>query len=120
MLIRHDLGIPDGGRRRRHVLRRGRGTGTVETIFGKNLKFQHPYTEGLMVSILVWTRRPMRLEAIPGAVPHPNLPKGCNSHCGVNTRQRNVTQKYRPYYMKMATWSIASIKWRTEMSNTEQ
>ncbi len=51
----------------------------VETIFGKNPKFQHPYTEGLMVSIPRLDTPPdARLEAIPGAVPHPlNLPKGC-------------------------------------------
>ena len=39
----------------------------------------HPYTEGLMLSIpRLDTPSDERLEAIPGAVPHPlDLPKGC-------------------------------------------
>lgn len=41
--------------------------------------FSHPYTEGLMNSIpRLDTPQGVRLEAIPGAVPHPlDLPKGC-------------------------------------------
>lgn len=50
----------------------------VKTIFGKN-EYSHPYTEGLMTSIpRLDTPTGTRLEAIPGAVPHPlDLPKGC-------------------------------------------
>lgn len=50
----------------------------VRTIFG-NQEFMHPYTEGLMFSIpRLDTPAGVRLEAIPGAVPHPlDLPKGC-------------------------------------------
>lgn len=50
----------------------------AETIFHKS-RFSHPYTEGLMMSIpSLDTPANTRLEAIPGAVPHPlNLPKGC-------------------------------------------
>lgn len=50
----------------------------VETIFGENA-YSHPYTEGLMNSIpRLNTPTGVRLEAIPGAVPHPlDLPKGC-------------------------------------------
>ena len=50
----------------------------AETIFQKS-RFSHPYTEGLMMSIpRLDTPANTRLEAIPGAVPHPlNLPKGC-------------------------------------------
>lgn len=50
----------------------------VRSIFGKN-EFMHPYTEGLMYSIpRLDTPTGVRLEAIPGAVPHPlDLPKGC-------------------------------------------
>ena len=42
-------------------------------------EFSHPYTEGLMVSIpRLDTPQNERLDAIPGAVPHPlDLPKGC-------------------------------------------
>ena len=50
----------------------------AETIFGK-AEYSHPYTEGLMVSIpRLDTPNNQRLDAIPGAVPHPlKLPKGC-------------------------------------------
>ncbi len=50
----------------------------VRTIFGDNL-YSHPYTEGLMYSIpRLDTPTGVRLEAIPGSVPHPlDLPKGC-------------------------------------------
>ncbi|MCI8406080.1 MAG: ABC transporter ATP-binding protein [Oscillospiraceae bacterium] len=50
----------------------------VESIFGEN-PYSHPYTEGLMTSIpRLDTPDGVRLEAIPGAVPHPlDLPKGC-------------------------------------------
>ena len=50
----------------------------VRSIFGDN-EYLHPYTEGLLYSIpRLDTPTGVRLEAIPGAVPHPlDLPKGC-------------------------------------------
>ena len=50
----------------------------AETIFG-DPEMSHPYTEGLMTSIpRLSTNSKERLDAIPGAVPHPlALPKGC-------------------------------------------
>ena len=50
----------------------------AHTIFTSS-QFSHPYTEGLMVSIpRLDTPTNTRLDAIPGAVPHPlDLPKGC-------------------------------------------
>ena len=50
----------------------------AHTIFHQNI-YSHPYTEGLMLSIPRLDTPPnTRLEAIPGAVPHPlDLPKGC-------------------------------------------
>lgn len=50
----------------------------VRKVFGEN-KYSHPYTEGLMTSIpRLDTPTGVRLDAIPGAVPHPlDLPKGC-------------------------------------------
>lgn len=50
-----------------------------KVIFGKENNYSHPYTEGLMYSIpRLDTPTGVRLEAIPGAVPHPlDLPKGC-------------------------------------------
>lgn len=52
---------------------------STKTIFDPKTKYSHPYTEGLLVSIPRLDTPPgVRLEAIPGAVPHPlNLPKGC-------------------------------------------
>ncbi len=52
---------------------------SVRTIFDRNVEYSHPYTEGLMFSIpRLNTPTDARLEAIPGAVPHPlNLPVGC-------------------------------------------
>ncbi|MGN0482484.1 MAG: ABC transporter ATP-binding protein [Lachnospiraceae bacterium] len=51
---------------------------SMEMIFGQNC-YMHPYTEGLMYSIpRLDTPAGTRLEAIPGAVPHPlALPEGC-------------------------------------------
>ncbi len=51
----------------------------VDFIFANKSEYQHPYTEGLLQSIPSLTSvRGERLDAIPGAVPHPlNLPKGC-------------------------------------------
>lgn len=50
-----------------------------EIIFEGKSIYMHPYTEGLMVSIpRLDTPQGTKLDAIPGAVPHPlNLPKGC-------------------------------------------
>ena len=50
----------------------------AKTLFSKNVKFSHPYTEGLLGSVPRLDTTSARLDAIPGAVPHPlNLPKGC-------------------------------------------
>ncbi|MCF6462762.1 ABC transporter ATP-binding protein [Clostridium sp. Cult1] len=51
----------------------------AKTIFDPKTVYSHPYTEGLLVSVpRLDTPSGVRLEAIPGAVPHPlNLPKGC-------------------------------------------
>lgn len=51
----------------------------VKTIFGTSSMYSHPYTEGLMYSVpRLDTPTGVRLEAIPGAVPHPlDLPVGC-------------------------------------------
>ena len=50
----------------------------AHTIFHDNI-YSHPYTEGLMASVpRLDTPANTRLDAIPGAVPHPlALPKGC-------------------------------------------
>jgi len=50
----------------------------ARTIFGGG-QYSHPYTEGLMLSIPRLDTKPgVKLDSIPGAVPHPlNLPGGC-------------------------------------------
>ena len=51
---------------------------SARTVFS-HPRYSHPYTEGLMVSIpRLDTPANVRLDAIPGAVPHPlALPQGC-------------------------------------------
>ena len=51
---------------------------SARTVFS-HPRYENPYTEGLMVSIpRLDTPANVRLDAIPGAVPHPlALPKGC-------------------------------------------
>lgn len=51
----------------------------TRTMFDPKTTHSHPYTEGLLVSVpRLDTPAGVRLEPIPGAVPHPlNLPKGC-------------------------------------------
>jgi len=51
---------------------------TSKTIF-QGSSHNHPYTEGLLLSVpRLDTPTGVRLDAIPGAVPHPlDLPKGC-------------------------------------------
>ena len=51
---------------------------TAKALFSKTVKYSHPYTEGLLGSVPRLDTTSERLDAIPGAVPHPlNLPKGC-------------------------------------------
>ncbi|BBF41810.1 oligopeptide transport ATP-binding protein OppD [Lachnospiraceae bacterium KM106-2] len=80
LLITHDLGVINEMADDVAVMYCGQVVekAPVEKIFG-DTKFSHPYTEGLMSSIpRLDTPAGVRLEAIPGSVPHPlDLPKGC-------------------------------------------
>ena len=80
MFITHDLGVINEMADDVVVMYCGQVVerAPVETIFG-NGRYSHPYTEGLMTSIPRLDPPPgVRLEAIPGSVPHPlDLPKGC-------------------------------------------
>ena len=83
----------------------------AKTLF-TDCEFSHPYTEGLMVSIpRLDTPAGVRLESIPGSVPHPlDLPKGCKfaPRCKYATqkcleeepalREIGVGQKIRCFY----------------------
>ena len=73
-----------------------------DIIFEGKSKFMHPYTEGLMVSIpRLDTPQGTKLDAIPGAVPHPlNLPKGCKfaPRCKYRTEK---CDNYQPDLVKV-------------------
>ncbi|MDD2427141.1 MAG: ABC transporter ATP-binding protein [Eubacteriales bacterium] len=80
LFITHDLGVINQMADDVAVMYSGQivENAPCRTIFGYP-KYQHPYTEGLMVSIpRLDTPADQRLGVIPGVVPHPlNLPKGC-------------------------------------------
>ena len=80
LLITHDLGVVSETADHVVVMYCGQVVeyAPAGTIFHKN-EYSHPYTEGLMLSIpRLDTPSDERLEAIPGAVPHPlDLPKCC-------------------------------------------
>lgn len=81
LFITHDLGVINEMADEVAVMYCGQVVEMCKarTIFAKETTCSHPYTEGLMTSIpRLDTPVGARLEAIPGAVPHPlNLPKGC-------------------------------------------
>ncbi len=81
MFITHDLGVINQIADDVAVMYCGQvvETAPVNYIFKNVTPFSHPYTEGLLISIpLLSGDRGTRLEAIPGAVPHPlDLPPGC-------------------------------------------
>ena len=81
LFITHDLGVINQMADEVAVMYCGQVVEMCKarTIFAKETTCSHPYTEGLMTSIpRLDTPVGARLEAIPGAVPHPlNRPKGC-------------------------------------------
>ena len=80
MFITHDLGVINQMADDVAVLYCGEVVEQVpaKVLFGKNTTHSHPYTEGLLNSVPRLDTDSERLEAIPGAVPHPlDLPKGC-------------------------------------------
>lgn len=80
LFITHDLGVINEMADEVAVMYCGQVVeqATTDEIF-RSSEYSHPYTEGLMISIPRLDTEPgVRLEAIPGAVPHPlDLPKGC-------------------------------------------
>ena len=80
MFITHDLGVINQMADDVAVMYCGQVVEHVpaRTLFSKDVKFSHPYTEGLLASVPRLDTTATRLDAIPGAVPHPlDLPKGC-------------------------------------------
>lgn len=81
IFITHDLGVINQMADYVAVMYCGQVVEQVpaKVLFNPATEYSHPYTEGLMVSIpRLDTPAHTRLEAIPGAVPHPlDLPVGC-------------------------------------------
>jgi peptide/nickel transport system ATP-binding protein len=81
MFITHDLGVINQMADDVAVMYCGQvvETAPVDYIFKPVTDYSHPYTEALLRSIpLLSGNSGKRLDAIPGAVPHPlDLPKGC-------------------------------------------
>lgn len=62
----------------------------VDTIFDREAKYSHPYTEGLLRSIPMLDEEVEYLDQIEGSVPHPlKLPVGCR----FSTRCKYATEK---------------------------
>ena len=80
MFITHDLGVINQMADDVAVMYCGQVVERVpaDKLFASNSQYSHPYTEGLLASIPRLDTTAKRLDAIPGAVPHPlDLPKGC-------------------------------------------
>ena len=80
MFITHDLGVINQMADDVAVMYCGQVVERVpaRALFASDTKHSHPYTEGLLGSIPRLDTTSSRLDAIPGAVPHPlDLPKGC-------------------------------------------
>lgn len=80
MFITHDLGVINQMADDVAVMYCGQVVEHVPAaeLFSGESKFSHPYTEGLLASVPKLDTTAKRLDAIPGAVPHPlDLPKGC-------------------------------------------
>jgi len=81
MFITHDLGVINQMADEVAVMYCGQVVeiAPVDSIFKPVTAYSHPYTEALLISIPMLTGdQGDRLDAIPGAVPHPlDLPKGC-------------------------------------------
>ncbi len=80
MFITHDLGVINQMADDVAVMYCGQVVEHVpaRVLFSQKTQFSHPYTEGLLASIPRLDTDAERLDAIPGAVPHPlALPKGC-------------------------------------------
>ena len=80
MFITHDLGVINQMADDVAVMYCGQVVEHVpaRVLFAKNTKHSHPHTEGLLASVPRLDTKTDRLDAIPGAVPHPlDLPKGC-------------------------------------------
>ncbi len=80
LYITHDLGVVAHIADRVYVMYAGTIAehGSIKQVFRDPL---HPYTQGLLASLPLRTKRGKRLESIPGTVPDPaRKPRGCPFH----------------------------------------
>ncbi len=80
LLVTHDLGVVADVCDRVAVMYAGRivEQATAGELYGTP---QHPYTEGLLLSVPSLTERATRLRSIPGAIPGlDDMPPGCSFH----------------------------------------
>ena len=80
LLISHDLGVIGATCAAVHVMYAGQivESGATEAVLRAP---RHPYTQGMLASLLDPRRRPARLFAIPGTVPAAGaMPAGCRFH----------------------------------------
>jgi peptide/nickel transport system ATP-binding protein len=93
MFITHDLGVINQMADQVAVMYCGQVVeiAPVDYIFKPVTDYSHPYTEALLFSIpMLSGNKSSRLDAIPGAVPHPlDLPEGCRfaPRCKYRTEQ---------------------------------
>jgi len=100
LFITHDLGVINEMADDVAVMYCGQvvETAPVRTIFSASV-YSHPYTEGLMTSIpQLDTPQGVKLEAIPGSVPHPlDIPSGCRFAPRCKYCQRQCNESSPPF-----------------------
>ncbi|MCL2408366.1 MAG: ABC transporter ATP-binding protein [Oscillospiraceae bacterium] len=104
LFITHDLGVVNQMADDVVVMYCGEVVEMAESaMIFQGDRYSHPYTDGLMHSIpRLDTPAGVRLEAIPGAVPHPlDLPVGCNFAPRCKHRTEKCEQEH-PALMEVA------------------
>jgi len=100
LFITHDLGVINEMADDVAVMYCGQvvETAPVRIIFSVS-EYSHPYTEGLMTSIpQLDTPQGVKLEAIPGSVPHPlDIPSGCRFAPRCKYCQKQCTENSPPF-----------------------
>ena len=102
LLISHNLGVIAQMCDYVYVMYAGKGVeqGDVFTIFERP---EHPYTKGLLSSVIRLDELPERLSTIPGMVPNlMHLPEGC-AFCGRCQNSSGSCKKEKPGLYEVAT-----------------
>ena len=117
LFITHDLGVINEMADDVAVMYCGQvvETAPVNSIFGSSYH-SHPYTEGLMTSIpRLETPQGVRLEPIPGSVPHPlDIPSGCRFAPRCKYCQERCRRNSPPFLQVMPDQSVRCFYPRKE------